>query len=266
MKQIADISMSKLVIVLARAYRSLAEFLEGGVYLHGASFMDFMILEALLHKGPLTTSVIGSKIAQLPNAAMHQAIARLNRRGLIRRQENRNGASKDVFELTEEGYKQIAKLYAAHEKDIEAVMCILSREERTQLWQILKKIGFQGARLQHIRYRDRRGGLAPWQLRRVTEYMTERVADSVRLKELADQIGLSASQFGRAFKVSMGITPHRWQINLRIQEAQELLREGALSLAEISLETGFAEQSHFTRAFKEVVGVSPGAWQREHRL
>jgi AraC family transcriptional regulator len=140
------------------------------------------------------------------------------------------------------------------------------REERTQLWQILKKIGFQGARLQHIRYRDRRGGLAPWQLRRVTEYMTERVADSVRLKELADQIGLSASQFGRAFKISMGITPHRWQINLRIQEAQELLREGALSPAETSLETGFAEQSHFTRAFKEVVGVSPGAWQRKHRL
>jgi MarR family 2-MHQ and catechol resistance regulon transcriptional repressor len=126
-----------------------------------------MILEALLHKGPLTTSVIGSKIVQLPNAGMRQAIARLNRRGLIRRQENRNGASKDVFELTEEGYKQITKLYEAHEKDIEAVMCILSREERTQLWQILKKIGFQGARLQHIRYRDRRGGLAPWQLRRV---------------------------------------------------------------------------------------------------
>jgi MarR family transcriptional regulator, 2-MHQ and catechol-resistance regulon repressor len=125
MKQTADISMSKLVIVLARAYRSLAEFLEGGVYLRGASFMDFMILEALLHKGPLTTSVIGSKIVQLPNAAMRQAIARLNRRGLIRRQENRSGASKDVLELTEEGYKQVTKLYEAHEKDIKAVMCIL---------------------------------------------------------------------------------------------------------------------------------------------
>src|SRR5262245_16593901 len=140
MKQTADISMSKLVIVLTRAYHSLAEFLEGGVYLQGASFMDFVILEALLHKGLLTISVIGSKIAQLPNAAMRQAIDRLNRRGLIRRQENRNGASKDVFELTEEGYKQITKLYEAHEKDIEAVMGILSREERTQLWQILKKI------------------------------------------------------------------------------------------------------------------------------
>jgi MarR family transcriptional regulator, 2-MHQ and catechol-resistance regulon repressor len=100
MKQTAVISISKLVIVLTCAYRSLAEFLEGGVYLQGASFKDFVILEALLHIGPLTTSVIGSKIAQLPNAAMRQAIDRLNRRGLIRKQENRNGASKDVFELT----------------------------------------------------------------------------------------------------------------------------------------------------------------------
>jgi AraC family transcriptional regulator len=54
-------------------------------------------------------------------------------------------------------------------------------------------------------------------------------------------------------------------MNLRIQEARELLREGKSSLAEISLATGFAEQSHFSRVFKEVVGVSPGAWQREHR-
>jgi len=266
MKKTTDISMSKLVIVLTRAYRSLADFLEGGLYLQGACVMDFMILEALLHKGPLSTSVIGSKITRLPNAAMRPAIDRLNRRGLIRRQENRNGASDDVFELTEEGYRQITRLYEAHEKDIEAVMGILSREERTWLWRILKKIGFHGARLQHVRSRDRRGGLAPWQMRRVTDYMTEHVADSVRLKELANQIGLSASQFGRAFKISMGITPHRWHINLRIQEAQELLRESDLSLAEISMATGFAEQSHFTRAFKEVVGVSPGAWQREHRL
>ncbi|MGH2398120.1 MAG: helix-turn-helix domain-containing protein [bacterium] len=48
-------------------------------------------------------------------------------------------------------------------------------------------------------------------------------------------------------------------------EAQELLREGKLSQAEIALATGFAEQSHFSRVFRETVGVPPGAWRREHR-
>ena len=96
--------------------------------------------------------------------------------------------------------------------------------------------------------------------------MTERVADPIRLKELAVQTGLSSSHFGRAFKLSMGVSPHRWQMNLRILEAQELLRQGELSLAEISLRTGFAEQSHFQRVFKDAVGASPKAWQRDHRL
>ena len=260
----AGIPTAKLVIVLVRAYRSLAEFLEGGLALQGISLRDFAILEVLLHKGPLPAAVIASKM-QLPSAAMRPAVDRLDRRGLIRRQENRNGASSAMFELTEEGHRHISKIYEAHEKDIETVMGILSRREREQLWQILKRIGFQGERCQHARSKDRRGGLAPWQLRRVTEYMTERVGDSVALKELGAQTGLSSSQFGRAFKLSTGTSPHRWQMNLRIQEAQELLREGKSSLAEISLATGFAEQSHFSRVFKEVVGVSPGAWQRGHR-
>jgi AraC-like DNA-binding protein/DNA-binding MarR family transcriptional regulator len=263
-KRTAEISTSKLVIVLARAYRSLAEFLEGGLALQGISLRDFGILEVLLHKGPLSVAVMAPKL-QVPSAAIGPAVVRLNRRGLIKRQENRNGGGGEVFELTEEGQRRISKIYEAHEKDIDAVMGILSRRERTQLWQILKKIGFQGEKCQHARSKDRRGGLAPWQLRRVTEYMTERVADSVALKELAAQTGLSSSRFGRAFKLSMGISPHSWQMGLRIQEAQELLREGTPSLAEISLATGFAEQSHFSRVFKEVVGVSPGAWQRGHR-
>jgi transcriptional regulator GlxA family with amidase domain len=53
---------------------------------------------------------------------------------------------------------------------------------------------------------------------------------------------------------------------MRIFEAQELLKEGRLSLAEIAIATGFTEQSHFTRVFKEIVGVSPGIWQRQNRV
>jgi AraC-like DNA-binding protein/DNA-binding MarR family transcriptional regulator len=261
-----DISTSKLLLVLARAYHSLSEFLQAGLARQGVCFMDFMILEALLHKGPLSTSVIGSKIVQLPNMAMRPAIDRLNRRGLIRRQRNRNDAITDAFELTDEGRNQVSKLYETHKKDIEVVMDFLSLKQRTDLWQVLKKIGLRADRCQHARSKDRRGGLARWQLRRVTEYMTECVADSVRLEELAAQTGLSSSHFGRAFKLSIGVSPHRWQMNLRILEAQELLREGKLPLAEISIATGFAEQSHFQRVFKEVVGVSPGAWQRDLRL
>jgi AraC-like DNA-binding protein len=106
--------------------------------------------------------------------------------------------------------------------------------------------------------------LPPRQLRRVKEYIIEHLADTVRLGDLAALTGLSQSQFGRAFKGSTGVTPHRWQLNARIAKAQELLLANAMPLSEIALVTGFAEQSHLTRVFKSVVGASPRAWQRQY--
>jgi AraC-like DNA-binding protein/DNA-binding MarR family transcriptional regulator len=262
MTQTADVSTPKLVLVLMRASRSLAEFLEAGLAREGIHNPDFAILEALLHKGPLAMSAIEQKV-HLATAQLKAAIDRLRRRGMVSGQSDRSHAA--GFELTQDGRKTITRIYARHTEDIEAVMGVLSPGERRPLWQSLKKVGIQGERCQHARSKDRRGGLAPWQLRRATEYMTEHLAGPVLLKDLAGQTGLSPSRFGRAFKLSMGISPRRWQMNLRVLEAQEMLRDGKRPQADIALATGFAEQSHFSRVFKEVVGVPPGVWQRAHR-
>ena len=260
----APISIPMLAFVLMRASRSLAEFLEAGLAREGIHNPDFAVLEVLLHKGPLTTSAIEQKV-HLATAPLQTAIDRLRRRGLVRMQTARDRLQSESLELTEDGRQTISRIYARHTEDIEAVMGVLSPGERRPLWESLKKIGLQGERCQHARSKDRRGGLAPWQLRRATEYMTEHLGDPVLLKDLAGQTGLSASRFGRAFKLSMGVSPHRWQMNLRVLEAQEMLRDGKRSQAEIALATGFAEQSHFSRVFREVVGMPPGAWQRAHR-
>ena len=113
--------------------------------------------------------------------------------------------------------------------------------------------------------RSRAGArLPPRQLRRVTEHILNHLAETVTLGELASLVRLSQSQFGRTFKASTGVTPHRWQLNARIAKAQELLLANTMPLSEIALVTGFAEQSHFSRVFKNVVGASPRAWQRDH--
>jgi AraC-like DNA-binding protein/DNA-binding MarR family transcriptional regulator len=260
----AHISIPMLAFVLMRASRSLAEFLEAGLAGEGIHNPDFAILEVLLHKGPLVASAIEQK-THLAAAPLQTAIDRLRRRGLVRIQTARQRLHPEVLELTEDGRLTISRIYERHTGDIEAVMGVLSPAERRPLWESLKKVGLQGERCQHARSKDRRGGLAPWQLRRATEYMTEHLANPVLLKDLAGQTGLSASRFGRGFKLSMGVSPHRWQMNLRVLEAQEMLRDGKRSQAEIALATGFAEQSHFSRVFKEVVGMPPGAWQRAHR-
>ena len=109
---------------------------------------------------------------------------------------------------------------------------------------------------------SRRLGLTKRQLTQVTEFMHDNLSRCVRLSELASLAGLSASQFGRAFKVSTGMTPHKWHLATRIEYAKRMLADRGKSLVDIALEAGFCEQSHFTRAFTAANGVSPHAWRR----
>jgi transcriptional regulator GlxA family with amidase domain len=104
--------------------------------------------------------------------------------------------------------------------------------------------------------------LAPWQLKRVTEFINANLADTLQLCDLAALSGLSPSHFGRAFKGSTGLPPHRWHLNLRIERARTMLTDAGASLADVACATGFADQSHFTRVFSRTVGMSPGAWRR----
>jgi len=111
---------------------------------------------------------------------------------------------------------------------------------------------------------DRRLGLTPRQLAQVTEFMRDSVDQPIRLSQLAALAGLSASQFGRAFKVSTGTTPHQWFLDTRIECAKAMLADRSRNLVDIALETGFSEQSHFTRAFRAATGSTPKAWRRSH--
>jgi AraC-like DNA-binding protein len=108
-----------------------------------------------------------------------------------------------------------------------------------------------------------RSGLAPWQLRRAKEHLMENLARDVSLEELAAAVDLSKSHFSRGFRESTGYPPHRWLLSARIDKAKSLLLSSKLSLAEIALEVGFADQSHFTRTFTKLVSVSPRAWLRQ---
>ena len=107
-----------------------------------------------------------------------------------------------------------------------------------------------------------RGGLAPWQYRRITELMAANLDGDVSLTQLAAASRLSASYFTRAFRRSTGVPSHHWLMQRRIDKAKDLLRNSGQSLNEIALACGFADQSHFTTVFTRMVGASPGAWRR----
>jgi AraC family transcriptional regulator len=106
------------------------------------------------------------------------------------------------------------------------------------------------------------GGLAPWQLRRAKEILSANLDGRVALEEVARDCHLSVSYFSRAFRQSMGTAPHQWLLAHRVEVAKEKLRDERLSLLDVALACGFADQSHLTRVFTRIVGISPGAWRR----
>jgi AraC family transcriptional regulator len=64
------------------------------------------------------------------------------------------------------------------------------------------------------------------------------------------------------FKASTGITPHRYQLNTRIEKAQDLLLTKGESPSMVAVATGFVDQSHFTRTFRRVTGTTPHEWRQ----
>jgi AraC-like DNA-binding protein len=109
------------------------------------------------------------------------------------------------------------------------------------------------------------GGLAPGALRRVLEYIEQHLTENFRTEVLAGIALLSCGHFNRAFKQSIGVSPHHYIIQKRVAAATELLRETTRALADIALDVGFADQSHFSRTFVAITGETPSACRRRHR-
>lgn len=106
-------------------------------------------------------------------------------------------------------------------------------------------------------------GLARWQENLAKEIMDSRLNEPLTLTEIASACGLSVSHFTRSFRLSTGTPPHRWLLGRRVERAKGLLAASDLSLGQIALECGFADQSHFSRVFRRATGGSPGAWRRQ---
>jgi AraC-like DNA-binding protein len=102
-----------------------------------------------------------------------------------------------------------------------------------------------------------RGGLPPRVLRRIREYIDGNIEQRISVKLLAGLANLSICYFVRAFKQSMGITPHDYLVRQRVERTKQLLSGTDMPLSEIALAAGFADQSHFARRFRQYVGMSP---------
>ncbi|MGB3299097.1 MAG: AraC family transcriptional regulator [Phormidesmis sp.] len=107
------------------------------------------------------------------------------------------------------------------------------------------------------------GGLSDHQLKRVTDYIDEHLAEDLSLSELAGLVPLSSFHFARLFKSSTGFAPHQYHIRCRMKRTKQLLLEKELSIAQVAHVVGFASQSHLNYHFKRIVGLTPTAFLRQ---
>lgn len=140
MSKATPITAPQLWLVLAKAYGSVASYVESCVAAQGLCLSDFMVLEVLLHKGPLTISTIGQKVL-LASASMTSAIDRLQERGLVQRKSSAEDRRIRIVNLTRRGEQFISAIYAQHERDLEFITTELSIAERKVLYAGLKKFG-----------------------------------------------------------------------------------------------------------------------------
>jgi transcriptional regulator of acetoin/glycerol metabolism/AraC-like DNA-binding protein len=110
-----------------------------------------------------------------------------------------------------------------------------------------------------------RGGLPAGLLRRICEHIESHLGDNISLEVLAADARLSLYHFARAFRQSMGISPHRYVMQQRVRKAQDMLARTELPLANIALAVGFADQSHFSRHFRRLVGITPSGFRKAQR-
>lgn len=102
-------------------------------------------------------------------------------------------------------------------------------------------------------------------LARVSEYLRANVTVDVTLDDLSVTAGLSKFYLLRAFRNSYGLTPHAYQMQLRLARAWRLVAEGK-PLSWAAYDCGFADQSHLTRRFASLFGLTPGAFARQLTL
>ena len=133
-----------LWLVLSRCHRALSQIAERSIEETGLCLSDFVALEALLHKGPLTITAIQAKVL-LASGSMTAAVDRLERKGLIKRGPAPSDRRAKLLHLTPEGKSIVETAFSSHAAQLESAMAVLNGNERRELYTLLKKLGLFAA-------------------------------------------------------------------------------------------------------------------------
>jgi len=101
-------------------------------------------------------------------------------------------------------------------------------------------------------------------VRRAREHLAANLTSPVSLDELSAVAHLSRYHLLRVFQAAVGLPPHAYQNQLRVDLGKGLLARG-MPISRVAVEAGFADQSHFSRVFRRYTGATPRQYQDANR-
>ncbi len=108
--------------------------------------------------------------------------------------------------------------------------------------------------------------LQDFYMKEALAFIEQNFQNDISVEDIASTCGLNRSYFGKIFKNAVGKSPQEFLLNYRMIKATELLKLIQLSVGDISIAVGYANQLHFSRAFKNIYGISPREWRKQNRL
>jgi AraC-like DNA-binding protein len=92
--------------------------------------------------------------------------------------------------------------------------------------------------------------------------LARRYHERLSVERLARELNVSYSSFRQAFKAQTGVSPKQYQLQLRLQKAQDFLANTPKSIGEIAEILGFDSAFHLSKQFKDSVGLPPHEWRK----
>jgi MarR family 2-MHQ and catechol resistance regulon transcriptional repressor len=137
----------KLWVVLSRAYAAVAAHSQADIARHGLTPMEFGIMEALHHKGPMILGEVQKKIL-VTSGGVTYLVDRLAAKGLVERRRCEHDRRAYYAALTPAGEELIREIFPAHAEAIRNAMEGLTEEEKDQAIDLMRTLGRHAAQLE----------------------------------------------------------------------------------------------------------------------
>ena len=101
-------------------------------------------------------------------------------------------------------------------------------------------------------------------VRKAVEFIQNNYADPVRVKDIADYVGVNRSYLYTLFRDNLQLSPKEYLTNFRLTRAAELLQLTDLSVETVAMSCGYQDALGFSKIFKAKMGITPSAYRKEN--